>query len=245
MFDIQRIRQDFSDAATHYGQHAILQWHVAHRLLERTTTILPGQALVLDVGCGPGSIARQLNHHKTVQLDMAHAMCKVAATAQNPSVGGAAEALPFADNSFDAVFSSLMLQWATDQQKALQEMRRVLKPGGLLAFTTFAPGTLAELAQSFATIDNYPHVSEFVIPDILAFSPDIEAETVTEYHSDLLSLMRNLKAIGARNKLSARRKGMMTAGQMQRVEEYYRQHFAMEEGLPVTWKIIYATLRKP
>jgi len=63
-------------------------------------------------------------------------------------VCGEAAKLPFADASFDLIFSNMCLQWVPDLPVALAEFRRVLRPQGLLLFTSFGPDTLAELPES-------------------------------------------------------------------------------------------------
>ena len=73
-----------------------------------------------------------------------------------------AQALPFEDASFDLVFTSLMLQWLQPPDAALQEIRRVLKPGGLLLASSFGPETLQELRSAWAAADSGVHVNEFI-----------------------------------------------------------------------------------
>ena len=58
--------------------------------------------------------------------------------------------LPLASASVDLVFSNLMLQWCQPPDAALAEVRRVLRPGGFLAFSTFGPATLQELRSAWA-----------------------------------------------------------------------------------------------
>ncbi len=68
-------------------------------------------------------------------------------------VGGSAEALPFEDNSFDLVFSEYMLQYVPDKNKALSEVKRVLKPGGVVV--TVVPNYLERV---FAPIIKFEYL---------------------------------------------------------------------------------------
>ncbi len=63
---------------------------------------------------------------------------------------------------FDLVFSNLAMQWCDDVGSVLSEFRRVLKPGGLLVFTTFGPDTLKELRASWQSVDDAVHVNAFI-----------------------------------------------------------------------------------
>jgi malonyl-CoA O-methyltransferase len=238
MFDKKRIQQDFSHAAAGYDNHTALQHTVLAALLEKVKPHLSRTAQILDAGCGTGRLAKELPTHKIVQLDVAFAMCAKVAK-KGPTVNATMEALPFADATFDIVFSSLVLQWLPDWQHAIYEMKRVLKPGGVLAVSTFGDGTLEELKESFATGDRYPHVSWFLPASEFHYK-----ETIIEYFPDLKSLMKHLKAIGARNKLINRRKSLMTQRQLQAVENYYREHFGTPKGLPVTWEVLYSVIEK-
>ena len=53
---------------------------------------------------------------------------------------GYADRLPFADGTFDVVLSAFVLQLVPSRPRALREMRRVLRPGGLLAYVRWLPG---------------------------------------------------------------------------------------------------------
>jgi len=92
---------------------------------------------VLDVACGTGVLARAAAERgaETTGLDVNAGMLAVARR-HAPRVGwreGHAEALPFADASFDAVLCQFGLMFFDDRAMALREMRRVLRPGGRLA----------------------------------------------------------------------------------------------------------------
>lgn len=95
---------------------------------------------VLDVGCGSGIVTRdiaRLTKGKVIAVDGSEEMIKVAKKVLKDfknvelRVSGA-EKLPFENNKFDIVTCNLFLMWVNDPQKVVNEMSRVLKPGGRL-----------------------------------------------------------------------------------------------------------------
>ena len=102
----------------------------------RAADIRRGQS-VLDAACGTGVLAREAvgatgNDGKVTGLDGNDGMLAVAKRLA-PGINwqrGLAEALPFADRSFDRAFSQFALMFFDDRAAALREMRRVMKPGG-------------------------------------------------------------------------------------------------------------------
>lgn len=91
---------------------------------------------VLDAGCGTGAILQRLgNPERNVGIDRApEALAFCRQRGLNNVLQGDVVALPFPENSFDAVICSSVLyhQWVPDVPAALREMQRVLRPGGLL-----------------------------------------------------------------------------------------------------------------
>jgi ubiquinone/menaquinone biosynthesis C-methylase UbiE len=99
-------------------------------------------ARVLDLACGPGvvSAAAARRGAQPVGLDFAAAMLEITRAA-HPGIRFAqadAEALPFADASFDAAVSNFGVHHFPDPVRALAEVLRVLRPGGRIAFTSWA-----------------------------------------------------------------------------------------------------------
>ncbi len=95
---------------------------------------------LLDVGCGPGTITADLGARvapgRVVGIDRADDVIDQATALAGVNVSfatGDVYALDFADASFDVVHAHQVLQHLTDQVRALTEMRRVLRPGGLVA----------------------------------------------------------------------------------------------------------------
>jgi SAM-dependent methyltransferase len=112
---------------------------------------------VLDIGCGPGWFWQGSAHllPERIELTLAdkspgmvsEALDRCRSIKQWTVTGLEADAadLPLADKSVDAVIAMHMLYHVPDQAKALAEMHRVLKPGGLLAVTTNGAGNLRDL----------------------------------------------------------------------------------------------------
>ena len=246
MFSTSRVRNDFNDAAQRYDTHARLQQHVMLQLIQRLPR-LQADARVLDAGCGTGAFARSTQHKNIVALDHAFQMCAEARNTNTLPVTADMTKLPFGNAAFDYVFSSLALQWAPDWKKTLDEWKRVAKPKGMLAFSTFGAGTLRELAESFRVIDGFTHVSEFAeAQDIWQHIPaKVENETITEYYPDVFTLSRHLKALGASNKHRNARRGLTTPAQLKKVEAHYAKQFGTAQGLRVSWNVLYATMQKP
>lgn len=224
IFDQQRVRAAFDRAADTYQQAAVLQNEVCRRLLEKLEIVKISPQTILDAGTGTGSAVPALfTRYKKAQLvtfDLSENMLQKAALHgsffRSPqAVCGDIEQLPFADNTFDLVFSSLSLQWCNDLNAALLEAKRVLKPGGLFVFSTFGPDTLKELRHSWAQVDGVNrdgansgsanHVNRFIdmhdIGDALLSDgfaePVMEAEILTVTYRTVDELMHDLKAIGA------------------------------------------------
>jgi SAM-dependent methyltransferase len=97
---------------------------------------------VLDLACGPGLVASGAAERGAlpVGLDFSSAMVALA-RADHPGIRfeeGDAEVLPFADESFDAVVANFGIHHVAEPNRALAEARRVLRPGGRAAFTSWA-----------------------------------------------------------------------------------------------------------
>jgi len=148
--------------------------------------------------------------------------------------------------SIDLIFSNLMLQWCEPLAAALSEARRVLAPGGFLSFSTFGPATLYELRTAWAEADGYNHVNHF--PDMHEvgdglvraglMEPVLDADRFELGYPDVLTLMRDLKAIGAHNVTAGRPRALAGRERLTRVQRAY-EAFRRDEGLPATYEVIY------
>ena len=257
----QLARRAFDAAAATYDDVAQLQYEIGDRMLERLDYIRLQPRRILDLGAGTGKYSHALlkRYRKAgvVALDIAPAML-----AQVQSRGGwlrkpacvcaDAEDLPFADDSFELIFSNLMLQWCTDLAGTLAELRRVLAPGGLLMFTTFGPDTLMELRASWESADGHTHVNRFRdlhdIGDLLVRTrwadPVMDAERLTVTYRQLRRLMQDLKQIGAHNVTAGRPRGLTGRQRWRAFSEAY-ERYRSHDVLPASYEVVYGHAWSP
>lgn len=248
----QSVRQSFDRAAPRYDAHAHQQRAVLEQLLALTLEHGPYHH-VLDGGCGTGYLLQCLAQRgvswQVTPMDLADGMCRRVAADGHRAVQGRLESLPFADESFDLVFSSLAVQWVAEPELFLSEARRVLKPGGLLAFSTYTNGTLAELKSAFAQIDGYDHTLDFLSratwlkmlrQERFALKHMLSACDDAPYR-DVRGLCEHLRGLGASQKLGQARRAVMTPRQFRAVEQGYP---ATAEGITAHWETGYFIARK-
>lgn len=258
--DKARVRAAFSRAAARYDAAAVLQGEVRNRLLERLDLVKIQPQVILDIGAGTGhgsvALLQRYKKAEVIAVDMAHGML-LETRRRNSSwrlwqktptlICGDAERLPFADGCADLIFSNLTLQWCNDLDHAFKEFRRILKPGGLLMFTTFGPDTLRELRQSWSCVDGFNHINAFIdMHDIgdammrarLAAPVVMDVEHFTLTYATLRHLMSDLKTIGAHNVTAGRARGLTGKGRMQALHAAYEQ-YRRDDVLPATYEIVY------
>lgn len=127
---------------------------------------------VLDLACGAGAMVQRLQKpgRTVIGLDRSELELREAQRrGQGPLVQGHASYLPFADNSFDAVVSSLGISVVADRPRFLAEAARVLRPGGVFAALTpsLRPANIEDLrivsrlGGHLRTAPHLPGVTEF------------------------------------------------------------------------------------
>jgi len=252
------ISRYFNQAASQYDDAAVLQQEVARRVLERVQWAALDKQVkwICDVGCGTGYLSRLLHKQfksaQVLSLDIAPNMLQ---QAQNQQANwfsrqhfcqANSASLPLADQSVDVLVSNLMLQWCPDPQAVLAEFARVLKPQGHLWFTSFGPETLFELKQSWASVDNLPHVNEFMdiheLGDICLATGlrnvVMNIERITLTHSDIYSVMHYLKKIGANHVSGRQQRGLYGKQHFEKLKQAYEVY--RENGvLPATYEVVY------
>ncbi len=258
--DKRQLRDSFSRAAADYDALAVLQQEIGRRLLERLDLIKLQPQRILDVGCGTGRLTKELSTRypkaELIGLDIAHGMLQQARGKpglfsrwrnKRRFVCADAESLPLTNNSVDMIFSNVTIQWVQDLDRTLAEFQRVLKPEGLLMFTTFGPDTLTELRQAWAAVDDKVHVNAFLdmhdIGDALVRSkvadPVMDSETITLTYRDPKTLMRELKGIGAHNVTAGRNRGLTGKQSLTKLLQAYEQFRLSDGTLPASYEVVY------
>ena len=254
------IRHAFDRAAASYDDAAVLQKEVLARLLEKFEYIKTSPLRILDLGAGTGNALSPLKKlfpkADIIAFDLSSEMLKLTQKKlgwlsrqikEQPCVCGDMAMLPFADQTFDLVFSNLCLQWADDFDQVFLEISRVMTVDGVLLFSSFGPDTLKELRQSWDGVDADTHVNVFADIHDLGDSmmkarladPVMEAETITMTYTDIYLLMRDIKQIGASNMTAGRRRGLGGKRRLQAMIENYEQLRNQQGLLPATWEVVY------
>ncbi|MBN8530780.1 MAG: methyltransferase domain-containing protein [Alphaproteobacteria bacterium] len=252
-----RLRRD--RAARQFHTADFLKREMAERLAERLDDITRDFPLALDLGCHGGELGEALmSKHKIGILIHADLSPTMLMRAAGPRLAASEEALPFGDNTFDAVFSCMSLHWVNDLPGTLAQIRRILKPDGL--FLASFPGgeSLKELRAAcfkagVAGSGVSPRVSPFVdvrdagmLLQRAGFAlPVVDADTLCVSYPSALELMRDLRLMGETNALNAQRRSFMGKDELSCILSLYQEEYAdAEDRVPASFEIVTLTAWK-
>jgi malonyl-CoA O-methyltransferase len=246
-----RLRQAFDAAADTYDAAAPVQRAVAGRLADRIAALpLPPRPRILEIGCGTGLLTQALRARigeaDWLVTDLSPRMldaCRARLAAGEVEfrvMDGERPALE-AGRRFELICSSLAVQWFEALGPALARLADLLAPGGWLAFSTLAAGTLEDWRRAHAELGlacggpAYP--SAEALAGMLGPRGRIEIETVVQAHADARAFLGDLKAIGAGSPASGRRP--LAPGELKRVMRRFDQ-----AGASARYDVAYGTLRR-
>lgn len=242
IFDRKLMRRRQARAIA-YGSETFLIDRVAADLGERLEAVLRTFERAADIGTPTDAVRRVLK-----------ASGKVAAIYGGDSLVADEEALPFADGSLDLVVSALALQFVNDLPGTLIQIRRALKPDGLLLAALPGGDTLVELREAFAEAEAEieggvsPRVAPFA--DVRALGgllqragfalPVVDSDRLTVRYDSAFALMRDLRRMGATNNLVERRRTPLKRATLLRMAAIYAKRFADADGrLRATFEIVW------
>lgn len=252
------VRRAFSDSANRYENLSGFQYKIGSRLIEKSfSPDFCGS--VLDVGMGAGQLTNRLADFcpgaKIVGIDFAGGMVLRAKEIYKTfkAIVADAQALPFADESFDAVISNAAYQWMCDLPMAFAQANRVLKNDGRFYAAFFGRETLWELFESLECARNIlDDKKEFVrladknfvkkaFLDAGFYDIECDARISMVNFENARGLLLWLKAIGA-NRLNP---GVCLGPKtFQRAAEYYEKHFKAGAGVAASFEVIWVKGKK-
>ena len=254
IFDRRLLRARQRRART-LGSATFLLDRVAEEMGERLSVVVRDFDRAVDLGTPTDALRRVLADGGKIATLVA-ASPSIMADTSSLAVAVDEEALPFADASLDLVVSALALQFVNDLPGTLIQIRRALKADGLLLAAMIGGDSLSELREAFAAAESEiegglsPRVAPFAdIRDLGALLqragfalPVIDSDRLTVRYDNPLALMRDLRAMGATNILTERRRTPLRRATLQRMMEIYARRFADADGrLRATFEIVWLT----
>jgi SAM-dependent methyltransferase len=237
------------------GPATFLLDRVAEEMAERLSVVVRQFDRAIDLDT-PTDVLRSVLGAGGKVGTIAAATSAGAAETLSSQVAADEQALPFADASLDLAVSALALQFVNDLPGTLIQIRRALKPDGLLLAAMIGGDSLNELRDAFAEAESEieggisPRVSPFAdIRDLGALLqragfalPVVDSDRLTVRYDNPLALMRDLRAMGATNILTERRRTPLKRATLQRMLEIYARRFADTDGrLRATFEIVWLT----
>ena len=226
------------------GPVTFLLDHVAAELAERLATVLRRFDVAVDLGTPTDALRRALAENETIATLIAAEPAAATLDGAYLRVAADEETLPFADGALDLVVSALALQWVNDLPGALIQIRRALKPDGLLLAAMLGGDSLMELREAFASAESEiegglsPRVAPFAdlrelgaLMQRAGFAlPVVDSDRLTVRYDSAFALMRDLRAMGATNVLTERRRTPLKRATLLRMGEIYAERFSDPDG---------------
>lgn len=242
----------FSRAASNYNYLANIQKVIAQTAIDNLPKYLTEDAL--DIGCATGTHTQTLCEMgaNTTGIDIAEGMLAYAkaAYALPTFIQASALSLPFSDEQFSTVFSSMALQWVSEPKKAALQISRVLKKDGIAELAIMVDGSFGELKKA-REIAQLPQAStpmpssnqwcEAFAQTGLTLSRVIVKDYV-DSHSTIMSLLRSVKGVGAGE--TGRKQPLLTRRDLNKLDMAYRNICGVKDKLPLTYRVGHYRLEK-
>ena len=224
---------------------------VAADLGDRLSAVLRKFDVAVDLGTPSDAVRRVLAANNNISTIVAAGLD---GDDDGLRVTADEETLPFSERSLDLVVSALALQFVNDLPGALIQIRRALKPDGLLLAALIGGDSLTELRSAFAAAES--EVEGGISPRVAPFAdirelggllqragfalPVVDSERVAVRYDSALALMRDLRRMGATNILHERLRTPLKRSTLERVMAIYADRFADADGrVRATFEIIW------
>lgn len=265
LFDRRRIQLARSRAASAISSKdkpaTFLLDHAIDDLLSRLDVVQRRFPTAAAIGAQHGALGRRLRatgrHDLVVDCDESAAML---ALCDPPKIRQDDEALAFKPASLDLAVSALSLQFVNDLPGTLVQVRRALRPDGLLLASLIGGESLYELREAFVAAE--AEIEGGASPRVIPFAdvrslggllqragfalPVVDVDRISVGYADPLALMHDLRAMGATNPLHERSRHFLRRATLGRMMEIYAERFARPDGrITATFDIVTLTAWAP
>ncbi|MGN7618874.1 MAG: methyltransferase domain-containing protein [Ehrlichia sp.] len=244
----EKIQKAFDNAANSYDRFSYIQDIVLQRVCGIITLKENNRKNILDVGCGTGNISKFLNitNHNFIQIDLSKEMCILAEEKNNRlSVNCSMDMMPFHENFFDVVITSMVLQWSCNINISLLELLRVMKPSGTLYIAIPIFGTLVELSDVIERIGgcfSQFYKMEELINIVNSLNVKIQHAFCCkyhQYHKSFRSFLLSMKLTGVYTKKNVNmRHNIFT------ISKIYEELYSLQGCIFNSWNIMYLMIKK-
>lgn len=246
-FDKKIIDYNFSSKVKEYNLKANIQKKVAKKLckilIENIDFKNINKIKILDLGSGTSfvsrSILKNIDNCEIYEFDLSLKMLNnfQKNTKKITKICGDIENLPFAESSFDAIISSFSLQWIEDFENLFNNLHKILKPRGILAFSVPDNKSFEELKDLPFSINKMPATQE--LSNILIKNQFTKKTLINEKNyekfSNLIEVLKSFKKIGVNYYLPNNNKKSF-----QELKTFYLKNF--QDALTykkLSWSICY------
>lgn len=249
----QKVATSFSKAAHSYDDYALFQEQVLAQLMAWFAA-KPNE-LWLDLGTGTGRAIQAMQETQptlnNVALDLSFSMLQQARQRASDAgfVCADAEALPFQNDCFNGVLSSLAIQWCMHPERLFAELYRVLTSHGQVLVSTLLAGSMPELGQAWQQVDGRSHHNHYpkleaVLDycEVAGFAvQQAQQRTMTIHFDSVKAAVYSLKKVGA--SLVTDGAGVISPSKWKTFEAAYAAQ-ATEQGIPLSYEVAFIQLMK-
>lgn len=234
--DTAHVRRRFDRASGSFDDADYVHRQCFDELMERLSPLVIKPGTIVDLGSATGTGSRALAKNykgaRVLAVDISAGMLKASRHRRSRfskvrEVQADARQIPVVGHSVDLVFANMALPWVAELPDCFSEVARILKKGGVFAFSTLGPDSLAILRNAWHDIDGGGHVHRFAdmhdVGDGLVAAgladPVLDVDRLTVTFASADGLYRDLSACGARNCLAGRRRSLTGKSRIKKVSE--------------------------
>lgn len=237
-----KVQKGFVKSIQTYRKHAIVQEAIASRLInELLRQPVNNFKKVLEIGCGPAVLTEKFFQQFEANVYYANDIVEEYSdilSSIRPDIkflSGDIESIDL-PSSLDLIISSSTFQWFNNLDEFLSKIHQVLKPEGLLVFSTFGPDNYREIREVNNKGLNYLSFGKH--EKLLSDKFEIiwsDKETITRFFATPLSVLFHMKQTGV-NGISGK---AWTKSDLKKFEEDYQDLFGTDLGVPLTYQPLY------